>query len=239
MRAPVNGLWRMLVGKAARGSRRLLRAPIHGVRRRVRGPAAGPKPGLLADFHETQKTPVAGIISGATALSIHTACRRDALFSEFAVVSALKYIKYLECHGCWRSAPKLCCRLCFRPLSDRRWWLFRFLSRALPESPFLWKVLLFRARGDAAENPASFAKPRRRSMLSSSTDKRAKCQQPLSVHESLTHPQACIQVRLSGPCFKTGRVLPFPLQAPRAPIQPRTFARWGGSYRVLDSFPHA
>ena len=54
-RAPVNGVWRMLAGKAARGSNRLLRARINGIRRRVRGPAAGPKRGLLADFHETQK----------------------------------------------------------------------------------------------------------------------------------------------------------------------------------------
>ena len=55
VRAPVNGLWRMLVGKAARGSRRLLWAPVNGVGRMVRGPAAGPKPGLLADFHKTKK----------------------------------------------------------------------------------------------------------------------------------------------------------------------------------------
>jgi len=113
VRAPVNGLWRMLVGKAARGSRRLLRAPINGVRRRVRGPAAGPKRGLLADFHETQKTPVAGIISGATALKIHTACRRDAFFSASAVISALKYIKYLECHGSRRSVSETAFSLVF------------------------------------------------------------------------------------------------------------------------------
>ena len=47
------------------------------------------------------------------------------------------------------------------------------------------------------------------------------------MHKTLIHPQACIQVRLSGPCFKTGRVLPFPLQAPRARMRPRTLARWG------------
>ena len=59
------------------------------------------------------------------------------------------------------------------------------------------------------------------------------------VHKTLIHPQACIQVKLSGPCFKTGRALPFPLQAALARMQPRRFARWGGSYHVLDMFPHA
>ena len=87
-------------------------------------------------FTKRKETPVAGIISGATALKIHTACRRDAFFSPSAVVSALKYRKYLECTGSRRSGPKLCFRLCFRPLSDRRWSLFHCLSRALPKSPF-------------------------------------------------------------------------------------------------------
>ena len=83
--------------RSAYEGRRLLRAPVNGVRRRVRGPAAGPKPGLLADFHETQKkTPVAGIIRGATATKIATACRRDAFSNPSAVVSALTYMFYLE-----------------------------------------------------------------------------------------------------------------------------------------------
>jgi len=53
-------------------------------------------------FTKRKKT-VAGIISGATALKIHTACRRHALFREFAVISGLKYIKYHEAHGSRRS----------------------------------------------------------------------------------------------------------------------------------------
>ena len=44
---------------------RLLRAPVNGVRRRVRGPAAGPKPGLLADFHKTQKPLSPGLSAGS------------------------------------------------------------------------------------------------------------------------------------------------------------------------------
>ena len=50
--------------RSAYDGRRRLRAPVNGVWRMVRGPAAGPKPGLLADFHKTQKNPVAGIPAG-------------------------------------------------------------------------------------------------------------------------------------------------------------------------------
>ena len=65
---------------------RLLRAPVNGVRRRVRGPAAGPKPGLLADFHKTLKKHVAGIISELTALKIGTAWKRNARLRVSAVI---------------------------------------------------------------------------------------------------------------------------------------------------------
>ena len=54
-------------------------------------------------FTKRKKTPVAGISSGATALKIDTACRRDAFFNEFAVISVLKYTKYQETHVSRRS----------------------------------------------------------------------------------------------------------------------------------------
>ena len=38
--------------RSAYEGRRLLRAPVNGVWRMARGPAAGPKPGLLADFRK-------------------------------------------------------------------------------------------------------------------------------------------------------------------------------------------
>ena len=144
--------------RSAYEGRRLLRAPVNGARRRVRGPAAGPKRGMLADFHKTQKKLVAGIISGATAPKIATACRRDAFVSPRAVIAALKYIKYLGCHGLRRSAPKLCFRVCLRPLSDRRWWLFHCLSRALLKSPFLYEKCDFPA---PAEMPPTNRRPSR------------------------------------------------------------------------------
>jgi len=54
-------------------------------------------------------------------------------------------------------------------------------------------------------------------------------------HANLIHPQACIQVRLLGPCFKTGRVQPFALRAPHARVRTRTFTPWG-SYHALEIF---
>ena len=109
-------------------------------------------------FTKRKKKTVAGISSGATALKIGTACRRDALLSEFAVVSVLKYIKYLECHGFRRSGRKLRFRVCFRPLSDRRWSLFHFLSRTLSKSPFLYEKCDFSA---PAEMPPKNRRPSR------------------------------------------------------------------------------
>ena len=74
--------------RSAYEGRRLLRAPVNGARRMARGPAAGPKPRLLADFCKTQKPPVAGAIRGLTATKIATACRRDARFRVSAVIKA-------------------------------------------------------------------------------------------------------------------------------------------------------
>ena len=55
---------RKTYSRSAYEGRRLLRAPVNGVRRRAPGPAAGPKPGLLADFHKTQKTMSPGLPVG-------------------------------------------------------------------------------------------------------------------------------------------------------------------------------
>ena len=140
--------------RSAYERRRLLRAPVNGVRRRVRGPAA------------TFGSPL-------VALSLFEPRPLEKPFF------SMKTVTFARPRRCRRKTGVLRGTATPEHVEQQRWH-----ASSMPSVTFV-------------------------------------------LHKSLTHPQACIQVRLSGPCFKTGRVLPFPLQAPRARMQPRTFARWG------------